>query len=335
MPTSFLRGVVRETGSVAKGIGKILLLFYLPVMVILSAIHFPFDTDPSLHHGGKFVTTERVAAAAPAKPQSASFYEAAYQTSPKANRGCDYESQARAAAKASGIEDKVRAFVKEYRLEDKRALEVGSGLGYLQDVVKDYTGLDLSPSVAHLYHKPFVVGSATNLPFADSSYDVIWSVWVMEHIPEPERALREMRRVLKPDGMLFLYVAWNCTPWAAEGFEVRPYRDFNWRGKLVKASVSIRPWLPLLYQGPTRALRWAQYETSGEAEPLRFRALEPNYETYWGPDSDAAISLDSFETYLWFQARGDACLNCEKPLDEWMTERNPLILRMAYRASRR
>ncbi len=325
MPASFLRQVARETSYVAKGIGKILLFLYLPVMAVLTVIHFPLDTDPSLHQGAKSVTAERVAAAAPA-----SFYEAAYQTNPKTKRGLDYELVARAAAKEYGIEDKVRAFVKEYRLENKKVLEVGSGRGYLQDVVKDYAGLDLSPSVAHFYRKPFVVGSATDLPFADNSYDAVWSVWVMEHIPQPERALGEMRRVLKPDGMLFLYVAWNCPPWLAEGFEFRSYRDFNWRGKVVKASVSLRgwPWFQVLYQMPTRALRWAQYGISGEAEPLRFRALEPNYETYWGPDSDAAISLDSFEAYLWFRARGDACLNCERPVDEWLRVRSPLIIRI-------
>lgn len=330
MPTSLPREVARETSYLAKGIGKTVLFVYLPVMVVLAGIHFPFDTDPSLHHGRTSVAAERAVAAAPAKRQSAGFYEAAYQKSPTAKRGLDYELVARAAAEDYGIEDKVRAFVKEYRLEGKKVLEVGSGRGYLQDVVKDYAGLDLSPSVAHFYHKPFVVGSATNLPFADSSYDVVWSVWVMEHIPQPERALGEMRRVLKPQGMLLLYVAWNCTPWAAEGFEFRPYRDFNWRGKLVKASVPLRgwPWFQRLYQMPTRALRWAQYGTSGEAEPLRFRALEPNYETYWGPDSDAAISLDSFETYLWFQAHGDACLNCERLVDEWLTVRSPLIIRI-------
>jgi hypothetical protein len=40
-------------------------------------------------------------------------------------------------------------------------LEIGSGRGYLQDVAQNYTGLDISPSVARFYHKKFVLGSAT------------------------------------------------------------------------------------------------------------------------------------------------------------------------------
>ncbi len=324
MPASVLLGVVQEARYLASGIAKTLLFLYLPVMTVLTLVHFPYDTDPSLRQGGPSAASE----SAPAKRRSASFYEAAYRRNPNEKRGADYELVARAAAKQFGIEDQVRQFVTDYRLKDQKVLEVGSGRGYLQDLVPDYTGLDVSPSVAQHYHKPFVVGSATEMPFADSSYDAIWTVWVMEHIPEPERALREMRRVLKPGGVLFLYVAWNCTPWAAEGFEVRPYGEFTWRGKLVKASVPLRRWLPGLYRSPTRAIRWAQYATAGGTEPLHFRTLEPNYEVYWGPDSDAAISLDSFETYLWFRARGDECLNCSEPLEQLGELRDALIVRV-------
>jgi len=40
-------------------------------------------------------------------------------------------------------------------------------------------------------------------------------------------------------------------------------------------------------------LRWIFLSKN---EPLRFRALNPNYEVYWQRDSDAAVSVDSFET---------------------------------------
>jgi SAM-dependent methyltransferase len=150
------------------------------------------------------------------------------------------------------------------------------------------------------------------MPFADSSFDGIWSIWVLEHIPEPERALREMRRVLKPGGVLLLAVAWNCAPWGADGFDARPYSDFNWRGKLVKASIPMRtsPYFVMSYGLPTRGIRWLHYQLSGQSTRLRFRRLEPNYDIYWQSDSDAAVSLGRYETYLWFRARGDECLNC-------------------------
>lgn len=42
------------------------------------------------------------------------------------------------------------------------------------------------------------------MPFEDGRFDAIWSVWVLEHVPNPEAALREMRRVVADRGLLFL-----------------------------------------------------------------------------------------------------------------------------------
>ena len=125
-------------------------------------------------------------------------------------------------------------------MENKKVLEVGSGQGHSQDIVVDYTGLDISPSAGRHYHKPFVAASATDMPFPDASFDAIWTIAVLEHIPNPESALREMRRVLKPGGLLFLYPAWQAPAWASQGYEVRPYSDFSPWGKLVKATVPVR-----------------------------------------------------------------------------------------------
>lgn len=44
------------------------------------------------------------------------------------------------------------------------------------------------------------LGDATNLGFADESFDVVFSYHVLEHIPDYHRALSEMNRVLKSDG---------------------------------------------------------------------------------------------------------------------------------------
>lgn len=45
---------------------------------------------------------------------------------------------------------------------------------------------------------------AQNLPFADESFDAVITCETIEHLPNPEQALREMWRVSKPDGMLYL-----------------------------------------------------------------------------------------------------------------------------------
>lgn len=48
------------------------------------------------------------------------------------------------------------------------------------------------------------VCSVEDLPMEDCKYDVIISIQVLEHLEKPEKALIEMARVLKNDGMIFL-----------------------------------------------------------------------------------------------------------------------------------
>ena len=48
----------------------------------------------------------------------------------------------------------------------------------------------------------FEVADALSLPYADASFDAVVIVNALHLLPEPERALREMARVLRPDGIL-------------------------------------------------------------------------------------------------------------------------------------
>jgi SAM-dependent methyltransferase len=316
-----VRRLLRETAGIGKGIGKVLLVFYFPLVAALVLWHFPYDTDQSA----------RSRATAPAS--SSAFYEVAYRLGSRPAQALDYEDTARKMAESAGVRPAVGDFVRRYSLGGKKVLEVGSGAGTLQDMVKDYTGLDLSAAAARHYHKPFVAASATDMPFPDHSFDAVWSIWVLEHIPDPERALREIRRVVKPGGVVMLAPAWLCPTWAAGGFEVRPYGDFDWRGKLLKATIPIRKSDPFAtaYLYPTRAIRWLQYRLGGDRTPLHYRALTPNYDVYWQPDSDAAVSLDSFEVSSWFKSRGDECLNCGSQKN-WFFEIAPsLVIRIGNR----
>lgn len=45
-----------------------------------------------------------------------------------------------------------------------------------------------------------------SLPYDDQSFDVVMAAHVLEHLPDPQRAVDEMVRVLKPGGMVFLCV---------------------------------------------------------------------------------------------------------------------------------
>ena len=240
-----------------------------------------------------------------------------------------YEEIAASQARRFGIREAVEGFAARYNLKDAHVLEVGSGAGSLQDVVADYTGLDISATARAKYHKRFVQADARAMPFPDGEFDAVWSIWVLEHVPNPEQALREIRRVLKPNGVAYLLPAWGSSDLAPQGYRVRPFSDFGVGGKLIKASAPIQD--SALFQAmhilPTRFGRWAVSKVHGQPTALHYRPITPNYKTYWEPDSDAVNSLDVFETYLWFRSRGDQCLNCPSEATMMRVSGPPLIIR--------
>ncbi len=205
----------------------------------------------------------------------------------------------------------LRNIIEKYGLKDKRCLEIGCGFGAFQNIVKDYTGTDISDSVRSCLLKPFYQSCASKLPFNDNEFDVIWSIDVLEHISDPEKVLIEMRRTLKDMGLLILKPAWYCRPWAAEGYPVRPYRDFNWKRKIVKASIIIRNNVIYrsLYIFPIRLCNLLKFIFRNSPVRFNYKKLKPNLETFWMPDSDAINSMDPYDAILWFRSRGDHCLN--------------------------
>ncbi|KAB2953651.1 class I SAM-dependent methyltransferase [Heliorestis acidaminivorans] len=104
--------------------------------------------------------------------------------------------------------------------EDRVVLDMGCGPGgktcyYATRGVKKVVGLDLLPDfIAEaralaeqeglLDSVDFVAADATAMPFADETFDVIIANDFMEHVGDPEGALREAHRVLKKGGRLFV-----------------------------------------------------------------------------------------------------------------------------------
>jgi SAM-dependent methyltransferase len=93
-----------------------------------------------------------------------------------------------------------------------RVLEVGCGAGYgahhVAASVRDVTATDPSDqAIAYAranYPGPsFQQAEGTRLPFAENSFDAVFSFQVIEHIVEAGRYLREVRRVLAPGGAFY------------------------------------------------------------------------------------------------------------------------------------
>lgn len=63
-----------------------------------------------------------------------------------------------------------------------------------------HVGLDHEGTI-HSKDKIDLFGLATNIPSPDGSFDTVLCTAVLEHLEEPEKALRECHRVLKPRGV--------------------------------------------------------------------------------------------------------------------------------------
>lgn len=106
-------------------------------------------------------------------------------------------------------------------------LDVGCGIGgsslYLaQKFNAEATGITLSPVQAKRATQraqeaglgtqvQFQVADALEMPFADNSFDLVWSMESGEHMPDKEKFLQECYRVLKPGGT-FLMATWCHRP---------------------------------------------------------------------------------------------------------------------------
>jgi SAM-dependent methyltransferase len=95
----------------------------------------------------------------------------------------------------------------------KRVLEIGCGAGGMLGPLQRYgevSGLDIDHEyVSFCKARGFenvLCGSGYELPFADASFDLVCLFDTIEHIPDEDMVLREVRRVLRPGGSVFLSV---------------------------------------------------------------------------------------------------------------------------------
>ena len=135
----------------------------------------------------------------------------------------------------------------------KRVLDVGTGPGYAAARASERgaaaTGVDIADEMVALARRRnpgvhFLRADAEDLPFADGSFDAVVGNLVINHVPSPERVIRELARVLAPQGAIALST-WDV-----------PERN-RFLGILLDA---------------LRACGGAQPAAAGDPDPLRFAA---------------------------------------------------------------
>jgi SAM-dependent methyltransferase len=120
---------------------------------------------------------------------------------------------------------------RRYRRQGGRLLEIGSGLGHLvgqlEDAFETY-GIDLNhwavkESKSVTQRTTLQTASAQEIPFADRAFDVVIIKHIVEHLPDPQKAILEIGRVTAPGGILIL-----ATPNLDS--LLKPWKGKNWIG---------------------------------------------------------------------------------------------------------
>ncbi len=115
-------------------------------------------------------------------------------------------------------------------LEGSDVLELGCGTGLILErttaLAKTATSIDLSLGMAGVSNEKGLRvcnASATQLPFKDRSFDLVYSCKVLPHVPDIAAALREVERVLRPGGRAMIEF-YNPLSWKALTYKIRTMR---------------------------------------------------------------------------------------------------------------
>ncbi len=140
---------------------------------------------------------------------------------------------------------------RRYGPKHGRILEVGCGLGHLLGwFIRDYQafGIDINPwalsqARQNVPQASFALLSAEDLSsFPDATFQIVVSKHNVEHLPNPEQSIREISRVLSPNG-LFVMATPNTDSL------MRMLKKENWIGLRDKTHISLKPpseWLAYL-----------------------------------------------------------------------------------------
>ncbi len=118
-----------------------------------------------------------------------------------------------------------------------KILDLGCAAGWNMSRFRQYgrfpMGIDVVPERVALaaHHGPVAIASGLSLPFAAETFDIIYIQHVLHHIGDVSQALGELRRCLKPGGVLFLVETTEDNPIIRWGRRLYP----KWLGDEINA----------------------------------------------------------------------------------------------------
>lgn len=120
-----------------------------------------------------------------------------------------------------------------------RVVDLGCGVGHSYDRLapRETVGVDLDAEALAGQERETAVADMRRLPFADDEFDGALAVQSIEHVPDPEPALAEAARVLKPDGTA-VFVTPNRLTFARPDEIIDPYHYVEYDPEQLREAVA-------------------------------------------------------------------------------------------------
>ena len=168
-------------------------------------------------------------------------------------------------------------------LPDGRVLDLGCGTGHSFELLapRETVGVDLDASALRCQRRTTVVADMRELPFPADTFAAAVSVQAIEHVPDPERVLTEVARVLEPDGAA-VFVTPNRLTFARADEIIDPYHFVEYDAGQLRAlcerffqSVEMRGLFGSERYLALVAEERAKLDALLRLDPLRLRRLVP------------------------------------------------------------
>ena len=127
--------------------------------------------------------------------------------------------------------------IKQYRLsssKDIKILDTGCGTGMLLKELETLGvcyGIDISQMAVDFCKKRGIgnvqIADTANIPYSENTFDIVIALDVIEHIKDDEEALKEIYRVLKPQGMAIIAVPAFMFLWGVTDVISHHYRRYT------------------------------------------------------------------------------------------------------------
>jgi ubiquinone/menaquinone biosynthesis C-methylase UbiE len=146
--------------------------------------------------------------------------------------------------------------------EKDRVLDIGCHSGLFTEKIvtrfniKQIYGLDISPRAISFAKKrikggKFLVGNAHKLPYKSNYFDVVYCLEMLEHVEDPDKVIREIKRVLKKNGHAIILIPtdnllfritwylWNLYQPVWKDVHIQSFQSSSLIDKLKKANLEI------------------------------------------------------------------------------------------------